>query len=481
MLPCLCFRFFLFCFLSVLFTCVSEAASQYKINKSDLVYTGAFRVPKGDLGGSTPASRGSSLSQGGVGLTFNPSRNSLFIMGHPNDRMVAEISIPNPIISLNLNELATSSVVQSPINLTDGNWDNVREDGTPVENGARPGGFLLYGNKLVGSAWAYYDASGANSFRSHFTASPDWGTTGTLFSGLKKVGVNPVYPNMANGGWVGGYMAKIPQEWHANLGGPALTGQGAIPIITRTSWGPSLWVFDPDKLGVVSPVPAKMLVGYPETHPTLGGYSDAPSPYFNRSTDFGGIVFPEGSRSILIFGNFGLGTVHENRGLNIVGNGDSCYGLGTSDISQARTNSWLKANAPAGWACGNASVNTSAIGAGDACCYDPANSDKGGHAYPYVYQVWAYDAEDLARVQNGNINPATGRRYEPWEVKPYAVWQLELPFANENKQLLGAAYDPKTQRIYVSQADGDRSTLGSHPLVHVFQILFRPKGPKIIQ
>ena len=37
-----------------------------------------------------------------------------------------------------------------------------------------------------------------------------------------------------------------------------------------------------------------------------------------------------------------------------------------------------------------------------ATCNDPTDSSKGNHAYPYQYQVWAYDANDLAAVKAGS-------------------------------------------------------------------------------
>jgi len=82
---------------------------------------------------------------------------------------------------------------------------------------------------------------------------------------------------------------------------------------------------------------------------------------------------------------------------------------------------------------------------------------KGDHAYPYAYYVWAYDAHDLVAVKMGTK--------QPWDVVPYAVWTLELPYApGKGHHIGGVAYDPASGRIFVSQqfADGDL------PIVHVF-------------
>src|SRR5205085_1938310 len=58
--------------------------------------------------------------------------------------------------------------------------------------------------------------------------------------------------------------------------------------------------------------------------------------------------------------------------------------------------------------------------------------------------------------------------------KPYATWKLDLPFDapyggaadTENRQLGGAAYDPATGRLFLSQVFDD----GRTPLIHVYTV-----------
>jgi hypothetical protein len=118
------------------------------------------------------------------------------------------------------------------------------------------------------------------------------------------------------------------------------------------------------------------------------------------------------------------------------GIGKWCYGTGTNDKSLEGTEAEP----------------------GDLYCYDPTEPGKGGHGYPYVYYVWAYDALDLAAVKSGER--------QPWEVTPYAVWNLDLPFERGGARILGATYDSASGRIFVSQANAD----GDNPLIHVFSI-----------
>jgi hypothetical protein len=70
--------------------------------------------------------------------------------------------------------------------------------------------------------------------------------------------------------------------------------------------------------------------------------------------------------------------------------------------------------------------------------------------------VWAYDAAQLAQVRAG--------LKQPWEVKPYGLWDLELPLDFPTKVIKGATYDPATRRIFLTQERQDV------PLVHVFKL-----------
>ena len=113
---------------------------------------------------------------------------------------------------------------------------------------------------------------------------------------------------------------------------------------------------------------------------------------------------------MLFFGRQGVGTF--------------CYGPGTSNQSQA---------------------GQPADNGADQWCYDPTTGAKGGHAYPYVYQVWEYNANDLLKVAQGA---------EPeYAVKPASIWTLSLPFTTSSTEISigGAAYNPDTNEIYLLQ------------------------------
>ena len=347
---------------------------------NNLVYQGAFLLP-------TEESNGSTFAYGGTSLAYNPYNDSIYMAGHAWYQLAAEITIPRIINASSLNELARSEFFQNFYDPSDGLIYTADNGGMSL------GDLYVYDGKLYGTAYSYYDAD-ATQMLSHFISPLDIAQTGDA-SGMFGVGE-------LKAGFVSGYMADIPSVWHESFGGPSLTGQCCIPIVSRTSYGPSVFVFDPKDLGPDAFAHADPLVYYPSSHP-LGEWG-VTGPYFNGSTGMAGVVFPENSRSVLFFGTHGTG--------------EFCYGTGDE-------------------------------------CGDPVNNSKGTHAYPYEYQIWAYDAKDLLAAKNGEM--------EPWEVKPYDVWNFDMPFSTDHKQLGGVAYDAERNRLFVTQSYGD----GTFPLVHV--------------
>jgi hypothetical protein len=354
------------------------------LQQADLTYQGAFRLPAGTFGSS-------SFYYGGTALTYNPSNGSLFLVGHPWDQKVAEVNIPKIIHSAQLSSLTTAPILQPFTDASEGKMYTV-DDGS-----IRVGGLMVSNGKLYGTVYSYYDGDGSQ-LRSHYYSSLNLSIQGDV-QGMYQVG------NLG-AGFVSGYMTAIPAEWQAILGGPMLTGQCCLAIIGRTSSGPAVFVFDPNDLGVKNPVPASPLVYYPLTNP-LGNWGTT-NPYYNGSTEVTGMLFPQGTRSILFFGRHGLGTF--------------CYGTGQE-------------------------------------CNDPTDSSKGTHAYPYAYQIWAYDAAELLKVKHGQL--------QPWQVRPYAIWNFDLPVPDQGKHIGGAAYDPQTRRIFLSQLCVDTDCL---PVIHVFTV-----------
>jgi len=400
-------RFFQ-CFLLVLFFLLIVigipsrtiyAQSNTLLQQVDFIYQGAFRVPQGTFGTST-------INYGGTAMAYNPARNSLYIVGHSWDQHVAEISIPEIVDSSNLNSLNTATIIQPFVDALEGRIESINPTDS---NQKRIGGLLVYGGELYIAAWSYYDGGGTQS-TSHFVRPLDLSVTGQL-EGPYRVGNQ--YP-----GFVSGYMAAIPQEWQTALGEPSLTGGCCHSIVGLQSLGPAASVFNPTDVGSVNPVPATPGVGYPINHPTLGVWEGdgTPNPIYNMATAVNGVVFPDGTASVVFFGTTGLGV--------------PCYGTGAE-------------------------------------CNDPARDSKGSHAYPYTAYAWAYDVNDLIAVKNGQKNQ--------WDIVPYANWAINFYFGGAS--ISAVAYDSNTQRVYVAGYCSDGTC---YPIIHVFSInsTFPPPTPQ---
>jgi hypothetical protein len=392
--------------------CVSVAARAQTpstlplVQQSDLVPIGSARLP--NIG----AVDTDGFPYGGLQPTFNPARGTLYLHGYETLDKVAELNLPATWGTGPLSGLPVLSVRQPLTSVTEGKMSAIN----PTDpNTKLLGGLLLSGGSLFATGYSYYDGAGTQTL-AIFKTSPDLSVTGEVLGPLQ-VGTLPAR-------MIAGYMGPVPQAWQSLLGGPAFIGQCCLAIVNNTSSGPALFTFDPADVGVKSPVPVNPLVYYPATNP-LAGWGTT-NPYYNGSTQIRGVVMIEGTRTVLFVGRHGTGTF--------------CYGPGTSNL---------------------ALVGTVGTGFIEPYCYDPADAGKGTHAYPYVYQGWAYDANDFVKVRQGLM--------KPWEVRPYAIWHLTFPYPAAGTNLDGVAYDPATQRLFLSQAmvEGDWQ---SKPLIHAYQV-----------
>jgi hypothetical protein len=386
---------------SELFLTAQDPSVQPLIQFADLIYVGAFRLPRAPINGDD-------FSGGGEPFTYNPVRNSLFIGSRRGN--IAEVAIPELNKSADVNTLWFTSYLQAFVDPTEGNvWQ-----WAPTDAGIES--ILVHNNKLFGSGAIYYDANNIQRV-SHYARSLDLGAR--TFQGMV-----PVW-QADKMGFVSGFMANVPPEWQALLGGQAITGQCCTPIAWKTSWGPSAFAFNPADIGVKSPVPATPLLYYPQEHPTLGHWSVSSATY-GATTLMSGVAMINGTRTALYFGSNGTGA--------------HCYGNGTYDQS----------------------LHLKPSPDGAVWCYDPTNTDKGSHAYPYRYQIWAYDLNELAAVKRG--------LKQPWEVVPYGVWPFELPVPEIHARLGGVAYDPQRQLLYLSQLYGDKDGYANRSLIHVLKV-----------
>jgi hypothetical protein len=378
----------------------SDPSSLPLLSQSDLHYVGGFRLPAGEH-------HGESFSFGGHTAAFNPAGSSLFVSSYRG--AVAEVTIPTPVDSATVSALPFATFVQPFADPTEGRLADISSVGVSIA------GLLVFGNRLYGTASIYYDANNTQRV-SHFSRALQLNQPS--FSGWSQVS------DAGRSGFVAGWMTVLPTEWRARLGAPALTGQCCIPIVWRTSLGPAAVAFDPAAVGqpVVGAIP---LLYYTLDHPTLGRWEGS-NPTYGATTLIGGLAAVAGTRTVLYFGSNGLG--------------EHCYGNGTADQALAGTKGTD----------------------GEIYCYDPTSNTKSSHAYPYRYQIWAYDLNDLAAVRAG--------AKQPWEVVPYGVWPLTLPTTEPTMRLGGVGYDAERQIIYVSQLGADPDGYSSRPVMHALRI-----------
>jgi hypothetical protein len=379
---------------------IADPTHLRRLEFADLKYAGAFRLPATD--------KGDTFSSGGGPLAYHPGRNSLFAGARTGK--IAEVSIPEPVVAGTIPELPVAEYLQGFADPTEGRIREVAAEGAALA------GLLVYRSRLYGSGLIYYDANNTQTV-SHFHRPLS----------LLERGAGPMrlVGKKGRSGMVAGYMALVPPEWQTKLGGPAITGQCCVPIVSRTSLGPAAFAWDPESLEEKKDPDAPALVYYPPEHPTLGPWSGS-NPVYGGTIQMGGVALIAGTRTALFVGRNGTGPY--------------CYGTGTSDKSLDNTTGRN----------------------GEKYCYDPATSDKGQHAYPYRYQMWAYDLNDWALVRAG--------KRDPWEIKPYGVWPFDLPFPEASTRIGGVAYDPARQRLFISQRSADREGYAYRPLIHVFEV-----------
>jgi hypothetical protein len=182
-----------------------------------------------------------------------------------------------------------------------------------------------------------------------------------------------------------------------------------------------------------SPVVAgRQLVGY-----ALGNEVQTPSvfnPIWRQTSNPRGMCIPNGTRSLLFFGGHGEGPIS----------------YGTPGAANELTPGFK--------------------------IYDPENSNKGYHSYPYTTKIWAYDLNDLIQV-NDNIKTFD-------EIQPYAVWSVVLPGKESYTAagIQGVTYDPSSRRIYISQRVVDNyQSSGNYGsvIVHAYECTNAATAPEI--
>jgi hypothetical protein len=366
-------------------------------------YEGAFRLPTGTFGES-------SLDYSEGPLEYNAANNSIFIVGHNHQQAIAEFAVPDIVNSDALGDL---NMADAPVQ--DFSTILGRPSGGNTQEINTIGGMELVtgagGAQLLVNAYEYYDAPGDNT-HSTLVIRDAGDLAGSQVDGY--------FQFEGGAGHTSGWISPIPSEWQSILGGTHITGQSSgIPIISRTTVGPSAFAFAPrDIVGTGSvpvPVPTVKLLDFSLDHPLhtdLSNDSGGNDLWTHLSRATYGLVVP-GTRT---YATFGYSGGHES---------GVCYKCTQNN--------------------GNLCGGYCAPDAGD-----------------YYQYYWLWDVYDLVSVKNGEMNS--------YDVRPYGCGEFATPFETSEHQIGGGTFDPASGLLYltVQRADRDQGTYANPPVVIVY-------------
>jgi hypothetical protein len=366
-----------------------------------LDFVGAFRLPATTFGASSL-----NYSEGPIEVVGS----SLFIVGHAHHQAIAEFTIPPLVRSDVLDELEMAATPRQPFTTI------LARAATNPESLDRIGGLRWIdgpaGPRLLVNAYEYYDAPADNRRTTLVVRDP---------TDLASSDVDGFYA-LDGAARTAGWMSDVPDAWQNALGGPLISGASSgIPIISRTSVGPSAFAFDPGSLIDGAPlaetIPTRALLAYnlsTPLHDDLSNGSGSNGMWTHLSRAVFGFIVP-GTSTYLTLGHSGG---H--------GPGGVCYKC----IPQGR-------DAPCG----------------GYCARDP---DDNGLFY------WAYDVSEMAAVAVGDRTPES--------LRPYASGPFLAPFGGS--EMGGGAYDADSGRLYLTmqRADRDQGQYANPPVVVVFEV-----------
>jgi hypothetical protein len=273
---------------------VPPASVERLLRKDNLAYIGSFRLPVGYQPGTSkfgfPASPGNNLA-------YARDTKTLIVAGFAQEGKVSEVEIPAlvDVRTAGYPSLNEARMVRPFGDPTDGRYSRI---GAIGGNEYLVGGLFVDEprNRVLLNGFHYYDASHRQQVSLY--------ASGRDFQVLNDA-IGPAKIGALRCGYTTGYMANIPTPWQTKLKGEAIAGMFGMSIISRTSYGPAAFSFNPADMTGETEVPATPLLYYPPEFP-LGPY-DFQDPLHNGSSKPGGAVIPEGFDSILFFYRHGIG------------------------------------------------------------------------------------------------------------------------------------------------------------------------------
>ena len=418
-----------------------------------MTYLGAFRLP----GGEDPPL---TFAYGGNAMTYNPDHNTLFITGHdriaygglPDGDQIAELSIPTPLISTNLDDLPYAAFVQDFHNPLAGQFTNLEEIpklGLQYLNHPATG-------PLLHVAWGQHlqlEGVASHGWFSADLESPNY--RGSWF-----IGDQNLYSTT-------GYMFDIPAAWADAYANSRYLATGRMRDGGQGGMGPTLFAYTPWGAGGTPPaagthIPETPLLLYANVYDTpniersMNGYQHA-----DEWEGGAWLTTVSGKAAVIFSGTKSNGTKYWYGWLNPASPEAACVDLSHVD-------EFLTCRMADGSSCPPEDFS--------GCCDEAAGTCvtyRGWWSTRWDAQIIFYDPADFARVAAGEL--------ETWEPQPYAAldidehlylnppeWdEINLGWGDQRRYRIGAAaYDREQGRLYVLELFAD----GGKPVVHVWGV-----------
>ena len=438
----------------------SSSVPATRIAPADIAYLGAFRLP---VGGERPLT----FEYGGNAMTFRPGGDpaggadgfagSLFVTGHdrmpygelPDGSRVAEIGIPAPVVSRDIEALPQARFLQPLADVTGGLFAGIDEI---------PRLGMQYLDRLetgprVHLAWGEHLPPPPNR-PSHAWFEPDLSTPrprGAWFL----AGLSPYAGT--------GYMLEIPEAWaNAHASGRVL-GTGRYRDGGLAGMGPALFAYRPwlDAAGTPpadgETLPVTTLLQYQSTLETeriercLAGTQHADT--------WEGAAFlttASGKSAVLFAGTKGIGDRFWYGFLNPAGPDRPC-------VAGDFVNEYTTCRKADGTPCPAEEIVECA----------GHTSSRGWWSSRFAGRLLLYDPDDLARVAAGTMEPWAPQPYafldvEPWLYRnPSRVDVEEVgPGVQQRFRLGDVTFDRQNGLLYLLELYADEA----RPVVHVFRV-----------
>ena len=438
----------------------AEPASSARVQPSDFLYLGAFRLPDVGL-------RPLTFEYGGNAMTFRPGGDpagsadgfpgSLFITGHdrmpygelPDGSRVAELSIPAPLASRDVSALPVARILQPFADVTGGLFagiDEIPRIGMQYLDRAETGPKLHL-------AWG-----------EHLPPPPDRPTHAWF------------EPDLASprprGAWflagrspyaVNGYMLEIPEAWANAHASGRMLGTGRYRDGGLAGMGPALYAYRPwpDAAGAPpapnASLPSTTLLQYAsslETEEFTRGL--AGNQHADAWEGAAWLTTSSGKSAVLFSGTKGTGERFWYGFLHPSGPDRPC-------VAGDFVNEYTTCRFADGTPCPPSDLAECA----------GHTSSRGWWSSRFAGRLLLYDPGDLARVAEGTLEAWAPQPYAYLDVDPYLFLnpdRVDLeevgPGVQQRYRLGDATFDRQSGLLYLLELYAD----GAKPVVHVFRV-----------